>query len=52
VHNASELPIETTLTYFLFKVVIGRAYCFKQDSSKKLPASCPEGYDSVYLETD
>ena len=49
VTKASELPADTQLTFFLFKVVIGRAYCHKGSTP---PAECPEGYDSVYLEND
>jgi hypothetical protein len=49
IHKASELPADTQLTFFLFKVVIGRAYCHKGSTP---PPTCPEGYDSVYLENE
>lgn len=47
VENAADLPIDTTLTFFLFKVVIGRAYCHRDQEP---PKNCPEGYDSVYMQ--
>ena len=43
------MQIDTPLTFFLFKVVIGRAFCYK---GKTPPESCPEGYDSVYMEPE
>ena len=49
INKASELPADTQITFFLFKVVIGRAYCHK---GKEAPQNCPEGYDSVYLENE
>jgi len=49
VHQSSDLLIDTPLTFFLFKVVIGRAFCHK---GKNPPELCPEGYDSVYMESE
>lgn len=49
VQKAQELQLDTPMHFFLFKVVIGRAYCHKGPSTLE---KCPEGYDSVYLQPD
>ena len=50
INSAADLPVNQNLTFFMFKVVIGRAFCNRP--GKPLPPHCPEGYDSVYLETN
>lgn len=53
INNASELPIDTPLTFFLFRVQIGRAHCHRVvHGGEKWPSACPEGFDSIYLQHD
>lgn len=46
------------MTFLMFKVAIGRAYCIPtwKDKEKtienKAPKTLPEGYDSVYFDDD
>ena len=53
VSNESEVPIETETTYFIFKVVIGRAYVRRRSrmdpTNKNNNLQPPDGYDSIYI---
>ena len=53
VSNETEVPIDTETTYFIFKVVIGRAYVRRRSrmdpANKGNTLQPPEGYDSVYI---
>ena len=52
VNSPSDLPLsDTNNTYFLCKVVIGRAFCFRaREPNLAPPNECPENYDSVYMD--
>jgi hypothetical protein len=52
INKASELQEGQQYTFFLFKVVIGRAYVHKGELKPDSFPSIPEGYDSVYLADD
>ena len=44
-NSNKDLP-DTSHTFFLFRVTIGRAFCCKE---REPPAQCPPEYDSVYM---
>lgn len=51
IDKASELQEGIQYTFFLAKVVIGRA-CVHKGDPKDAPDAIPDGYDSIYLQDD
>ena len=56
VGSDDEIPLDSITTYFIFKVVIGRAYVRRRSRLDPLNhgdrMQPPDGYDSVYIHED
>lgn len=54
VKNPSDIRLNQTLTFFFFKVVVGRAYVLKESDLKKQEEEgsfvLPNNYDSLYIQ--
>mmetsp|Transcript_3370 Transcript_3370/g.2329 ORF Transcript_3370/g.2329 Transcript_3370/m.2329 type:complete len:152 (+) Transcript_3370:92-547(+) len=52
IESADELQENVLYTFYMYKVAVGKSYCYNKGRNNNLDIALPPGYDSIYLEED
>ncbi len=52
IDNAEDLQENTLYTFYLFKLAVGKSFCYNKARNGNLDIPLPPGYDSIYLEEE